>query len=89
MLKLFNRNLPVIFTIASIMLVIVFYFSSKIYSEMNSQISLSQPENIIFSRGSSIRTLANQLIEKNLLKEKKYFLIWGKNKPAGNTAASR
>ena len=78
MLKLFNRNLPVIFTIASIMLVIVFYFSSKIYSEMNSQISLSQPENIIFSRGSSIRTLANQLIEKNLLKEKKYFLVWGK-----------
>ncbi len=45
---------------------------------MNSELSLSQPETIIFSRGSSIRTLANQLIERGLLEHKNYFLIWGK-----------
>ena len=78
MVKLLSKGLPVIFTIASIVLVIVFYFSVKIYSVMHAEISLSQTENIIFSRGSSIRTLANQLIEKDFLQQKNYFLIWGK-----------
>ncbi|MCK5395098.1 MAG: endolytic transglycosylase MltG, partial [Gammaproteobacteria bacterium] len=76
--KLFNKKLPAIFAIASILLLAGFYYSSKIYSEMHSEIKLSQTETIVFSRGSSIRTLANQLIEKNILKEKRYFLIWGK-----------
>lgn len=78
MLKSLSKSLPIIFATASIVLVIVFYFSAKIYSEMHSEITLSQPENIIFSRGSSIRTLANQLIEKDFLQYKNYFLIWGK-----------
>ena len=78
MLKLFNKGLPAIFTIASIMLLLGFYFSAKIYSQMHAEITLTEPETIIFSRGSSIRTLANQLIEKNLLENKNYFLIWGK-----------
>ncbi len=78
MLKSLTKGLPIIFTIASIVLVVSFYFSSKIYSEMHSEITLKQPENIIFSRGSSIRTLANQLIEKGFLENKNYFLIWGK-----------
>jgi UPF0755 protein len=78
MFKSLTKSLPIIFAIASIVLVIVFYFSAKIYSEMHSEITLSQPENIIFSRGSSIRTLANQLIEKDFLQHKNYFLIWGK-----------
>ncbi len=55
----------------------VFYFSSKIYSVMHAEIALTE-ETIIFSRGSSIRTLANQLIEKGFLDEKNYFLTWGR-----------
>ncbi len=78
MLKSLTKSLPIIFAAASIVLLMVFYFSAKIYSEMHSELALSQPENIIFTRGSSIRTLANQLIEKDLLQHKKYFLIWGK-----------
>ena len=78
MFKLFNKVLPAIFAVASIALLVGFYFSSKIYSEMHEEITLAEPETIIFSRGSSIRTLANQLIEKGLLDNKKYFLIWGK-----------
>ncbi len=78
MFKSLTKSLPIIFATASIVLVIVFYFSVKIYSEMHSEITLSQPENIIFSRGSSIRTLTNQLIEKDFLQHKNYFLIWGK-----------
>lgn len=54
------------------------YFANKIYSEMHEEIVLSHSETIVFSRGSSIRTLANQLIEKQLLKNKNHFLIWGK-----------
>jgi UPF0755 protein len=80
MRSLFNKGMPVIYTIAGIGLVIVLYFSSKIYSEMQSEMVLSQPETIVFSRGSTIRTLANQLIEKDLLEHKNYFLIWGKLK---------
>ena len=78
MFKSLSKSLPIIFATASIVLVIVFYFSAKIYSEMHSEITLSQPENIIFSRGSSIRTLVNQLTEKDFLQHKNYFLIWGK-----------
>ena len=78
MLKLFNKGMPAIFAIASIMLLVGFYFSSKIYSEMHAELTLTEPETIIFSRGSSIRTLANQLIEKGLLENKNHFLIWGK-----------
>ena len=78
MLKSLTKGLPAIFAIASIVLLAAFYFSSKIYSEMHAEITVSQPESIIFSRGSSIRTLANQLIEKDILKNKNYFLIWGK-----------
>ena len=83
MLKQFSKVLlskgsATIFAVASIVLVIVFYYASKIYSEMHSEISLTEPETIVFARGSSIRTLANQLIEKDLLEDKNYFLIWGK-----------
>ena len=78
MLKLFSKHLARIFTIASITLLVVFYYGSKIYSQMHTEIALTQEETIVFSRGSSIRTLANQLIEKGYLENKNYFLIWGK-----------
>jgi len=78
MLKLFSKTMPAVFAIASIVLLVGFYFSSKIYSEMHAEFALAEPETIIFSRGSSIRTLANKLIEKGLLENKNYFLIWGK-----------
>lgn len=78
MRKLFNKGLPAIFTIASIVFLVAFYFSAKIYSEMNTELALSEPETIIFTRGSSVRSLANQLIDKGLLENRNYFLIWGK-----------
>jgi UPF0755 protein len=78
MFKLFKKGLPAIFTIASIVLLVAFYFSSKVYSEMNTPLEITAPETLNFSRGSSVRTLANQLMEKGLLHNKNYFLIWGK-----------
>jgi len=78
MRKLYNTHRAKILTVISALLLLVFYYSSEIYSEMHSEMSLSQTESIVFPRGSSIRTLANQLLEKDLLKNKKYFLIWGK-----------
>jgi len=80
MLKLFKKGSPAVFTIASIVLLVAFYFSAKIYSEMNTELALTEPETIIFTRGSSVRSLANQLIERGLLENKNYFLIWGKLK---------
>ena len=78
MFRLFSKGLPIIFSITSIVLLTGFYFSSKIYSEMHAEIALTEEQTIVFSRGSSIRTLANQLIKKGFLQEKIYFLIWGK-----------
>lgn len=80
MLKRFSKKLPALFAIASILLLIAFYYSSKIYSEMHASFALSEPETMVFPRGSSIRTLANQLIEKGLLENKTHFLLWGKLK---------
>ncbi|MCK4834777.1 MAG: endolytic transglycosylase MltG [Gammaproteobacteria bacterium] len=80
MYKLFSRWLPAMFAAASIILIIVFYYSSMIYSDMHAELAISEPESIVFSRGSTIRTLADQLIEKDLLANKRYFLIWGKLK---------
>ncbi len=78
MLKLFNKTLPALFAVSSMVLLIVFYYGSEIYAEMHAELPLAKPETIVFPRGASIRTLANQLIEKKLLENKKYFLIWGK-----------
>jgi UPF0755 protein len=78
MLKQFSRRLAGLFTVLSFVLLIVFYFSSIIYSEMHSELSITEPEAIVFSRGSSIRTLAKQLNSRGLLENINYFLIWGK-----------
>ncbi len=78
MRKLFSSHRGKIFVVFSALLAVTLYYSSKIYSEMHAELSLSQTESIVFPRGSSIRTLANQLSEKGLLQNKKHFLLWGK-----------
>ena len=78
MRKLFSHHRGKIFVVFSVLLAVALYHSAKIYSEMHAELSLSQTEAIVFPRGSSIRTLANQLSEKGLLQNKKHFLLWGK-----------
>jgi len=78
MRKMFSSHRGKIFVVFGALLAVTLYYSSKIYSEMHSELSLSQTESIIFPRGSSIRTLASQLSEKGLLQNKKHFLLWGK-----------
>jgi len=78
MLKNFSKGLSKLFTIMAIVLVIALYYANKIVSEMQAELALSEPETIVFLRGSTIRTLANQLIERDLLKDKNSLLIWGK-----------
>jgi cell division protein YceG involved in septum cleavage len=46
------------------------YYFSKMDAEMNKQLQLEKTESIVFAPGSSIRTLANQLVDKRLLTEK-------------------
>ncbi len=78
MIKLFSKSLLTLLAIMSIVVAIVFYFSIEITSEMRAEMSLTEPQTLVFSRGSSIQTLANQLIEKGVLEHKNYFIIWGK-----------
>lgn len=78
MRKMFSSHRGKIFVVFGALLAVTLYYSSKIYSEMHSELSLSQTESIIFPRGSSITTLANQLSEKGLLQNKKHLLLWGK-----------
>ena len=70
MLKAFNKKSSIALAVTCVVLLIGFYYSLKIYSDMHAEISLSQSETIIFPRGSSIRTLANQLIEKESAQRK-------------------
>ncbi len=80
MFNSFSKGISKLFTIASLILLLAIYFSVEIYSDMHAVLKLSEPETVIFPPGSSIRTLANQLLEKKLLKNKNYFLVWGKLK---------
>ncbi len=78
MFKLFSNHLSRILISSGLILVLVIYFASKCYSEMHTEITISQAETIVFPRGSSIRTLMNELVERGLLENETYFLIWAK-----------
>ena len=80
MFRLFSKGLPLIFSISSIVLLVIFYLFIQMYSAMHTDIALTDEETIVFTRGSTIRTLANQLVEEGMLKDKLYFLAWGKLK---------
>ncbi|MDT8282042.1 MAG: endolytic transglycosylase MltG [Gammaproteobacteria bacterium] len=80
MLNSFNTGISKLLTMVSLVLLLAVYFSVEIYTDMHARLKLSAPETIIFSPGSSIRTLAGQLVEKKLLQNKNYFLVWGKLK---------
>jgi UPF0755 protein len=45
---------------------------------MSNAIVLDEEQTIILTKGSSTRSLAQQLIDKQLLEDKYHFLIWGK-----------
>jgi UPF0755 protein len=45
---------------------------------MSNAIVLDEEQTIILNKGSSTRSLAQQLIDKQLLEDKYHFLIWGK-----------
>ncbi len=78
MVKLFSKGLPAIFTAAAMAALVGFYYLSNAYSVMHTALELSEPETVVFTRGSTIRTLAKQLIDVNLLNDKNAFLIWGR-----------
>jgi len=78
MYKLFSKGLPAIFTVVAIAALIGFYYLSNAYSVMNAALMLSESETVVLTRGSTIRTLAKQLIDKDLLDDKTAFLIWGR-----------
>ena len=80
MFKLFRKLLPAAFGLGVIVVLVGFYFGTQIYKQMNDELALSEPVSIVFARGSSVRTLANQLIDMDLLDNRNYFLIWGKLK---------
>lgn len=75
-----RKKYPVIIAIVVLILGIALYYSSKIYTVMTTELAISETGSIVFTRGSTIRTLANQLVEKKLLDEKRYLYVWGKLK---------
>ena len=74
----FSKKKSILIIVTTLVLLSCVFISSLIYTEMNVEIDLAESDTIVFPRGSSIRTLANQLIEKDLLNNKFYFLLWGK-----------
>ena len=80
MFKLFRKLFPAAFGVAVVVVLVGFYYATQIHKQMNDELALSEPVSIVFKRGSSVRTLANQLIDMELLDNRNYFLIWGKLK---------
>ena len=75
-----RKKYPAITAIVVLILIFALYYSSKIYTVMTTELAISETDTIVFTRGSTIRTLAQQLIEKKLLDEKRYLQVWGKLK---------
>lgn len=74
-----NRSLlSTLIAIALLALVAVSLYATRIYATMNDTVDLDQAENITLSKGSSIRTLAQQLIDMGLLEDEYHLLIWGR-----------
>lgn len=80
MYKIFSKGIPAIFTVVAVAVLIGFYYLSNAYSVMNAAVAVNKPESLVLTRGSTMRTLAKQLMDKNLLTDKNAFLIWGKLK---------
>jgi len=80
MYKIFSKGIPAIFTVVAIAVLVGFYYLSNAYSVMNAAVAVNEPESLVLTRGSTMRTLAKQLMDKNLLTDKNAFLIWGKLK---------
>lgn len=54
------------------------YLALKLVLDMHRELRLNEPETIVFTRGSNIRTLSAQLIDRGLLQNEIHVLIWGK-----------
>ena len=80
MLKSSSKKYPAIIAIVVLILVITLYYSSKIYTVMTTELAISETDTIVFTRGSTTRTLAKQLIDKKFLDEKRYLQVWAKLK---------
>jgi len=80
MYKIFSKGIPAIFTVVAIAVLVGFYYLSNAYSVMNAAVAVNEPESLVLTRGSTMRTLAKQLMDKNLLTDKNAFLIWGRLK---------
>ncbi|PCH64847.1 MAG: aminodeoxychorismate lyase, partial [Gammaproteobacteria bacterium] len=78
MFKLLSNTRSLLIVIFAVVLVFITYHTITLYSKMNTALPLAETDTIVFSRGSSIRTLANQLLAKDLLKDKTHLLLWGR-----------
>lgn len=76
-MRLFKR-LPLLFSAAGVVLIVVVYYSLRVNEQMNTPIAVDGEETLVFARGSSIRTLAKQLKAKGWLNDPDSLLIWGK-----------
>jgi len=83
MLNTFKKLLPVTFSILVIGGLISAYFVLQIREQMLTPVDLQEPVSIHLKQGSSIRVVAEQLSQQNLLENKNYFVLWGRlNKQA-------
>jgi UPF0755 protein len=78
MFRIFSKTLPLLFSILTLIVIVGGYFSVQVYSAMNAELPLTEEQTIVFSKGSTIRTLAKQLTEKGMLEDELYFLLWGR-----------
>ena len=73
-----QKLLPKLIIGAGVLLAVIAYVASNIFSYMHEPVLFDEAITIDFKPGSSIRTLSNQLQSHDLLEHPDYFMIWGR-----------
>ncbi len=78
MRKLFRTLLPLAFSAVVVAAGIAAYYYVQVRAQMLTPAELAQPVSIHVKQGSSIRAIATQLKQQELLEDKNTFILWGR-----------
>jgi len=73
-----QKMLPKLIAAGAVLLIVIAYFVSNMFFYLHEPVMIDEPVTISFKRGSSVRTLASQLQDHELLKHPNYLRFYGR-----------
>ena len=74
----FKRLFTFLFTAVFLLAIAAAYFAVQMNNMMQTPLGLDQPVSLHLKPGATIRSLARQLEQHDLLDDKRYFILWGR-----------